>query len=251
MTSREENKKTLFLYSKIFTVSAKSTLIGILIVCLSTFKVAAQGTTKKDSVPLLNLDQCIAYALEHQPGVQQSVVNMAIAQKTNEINLSGWLPQVYLAGSLTHYNQLPTAIEQNPANPEAPPVAFKTGISNTATPQLAASETLLSPTLIYSAKSAHLLVDQAQQANDSSKIGIVASVSKNFYNLLLTFEQIGVLQEDTARLVKNLKDAFHQYKGGIVDKTDYEEAPITLNNSKAQLRQSIENMKPQYAILKQ
>jgi outer membrane protein TolC len=46
-------------------------------------------------------------------------------------------------------------------------------------------------------------------------------------------------------------DAYHQYVGGIVDKTDYEQATITLNNSKAQLKQAVENVIPQYASLKQ
>jgi outer membrane protein TolC len=79
----------------------------------------------------------------------------------------------------------------------------------------------------------------------------VATVSKAFYNLLLTLEQMDVLKEDTARLGKNLRDTYHQYVGGIVDKTDYKEAAITLNNSKAQLKQAKENVRPLYATLKQ
>ena len=67
---------------------------------------------------------------------------------------------------------------------------------------------------------------------------------------MLTLEQINVLKEDTARLGKNLRDAYHQYKGGIVDETDYEEAAISLNNSKASLKQANENVVPQYAVLK-
>jgi outer membrane protein TolC len=60
-----------------------------------------------------------------------------------------------------------------------------------------------------------------------------------------------VFKEDTARLAKNLTDAYHQYVGGIVDMTDYQEAAISLNNSKAQLKQAVENVVPQYATLKQ
>ena len=49
---------------------------------------------------------------------------------------------------------------------------------------------------------------------------------------------------------QNLRDAYHQYKGGIVDETDYEQAEITLNNSRALLKQAKENVVPQYAALK-
>ena len=68
---------------------------------------------------------------------------------------------------------------------------------------------------------------------------------------MLTLEQINVLKEDTTEFGKSFRDAYHQYVGGIVDETDYEQAEITLNNTKAQLKQANENVVPQYAALKQ
>ncbi len=116
---------------------------------------------------------------------------------------------------------------------------------------LSVTETILSPDVLYAANSAHLFVQQAKQSDDSTKIGLIANVSKAFYGLLFTMQQVNVLKEDTARLAKNLRDTYHQYVGGIVDKTDYKEASITLNNSKAQLKQAIESVTPQYFSLKQ
>jgi multidrug efflux system outer membrane protein len=123
--------------------------------------------------------------------------------------------------------------------------------SNTFVPELAVSQNIFSPSLLLASKSAPLLIKQAQQVTDSTKIFLVSSISKSFYNVLLTLEQINVLKEDTARLGKNVRDTYHQYKGGIVDETDYEEATITLNNTLAQLKQAKENIIPQYAQLKQ
>jgi len=223
-------------------------IISILTLPLNT---TAQSKNPADTVPYLNLDQCIVYALQHQPGVLQSAIGIEITKKTNAIYLSGWLPQVYLGGDFYHYFVLPTAFTTNQANPGGPPVEVKTGIYNSFTPGLTATENLFSPSLLYAAKSAHLLVQQAREANDSTKINTITTVSTAFYNLLNTLEQINILREDTAQFAKNLRDAYHQYVGGIVDKTDYEEAFITLNNSKAQLKQAIENVVPQYASLKQ
>ena len=95
------------------------------------------------------------------------------------------------------------------------------------------------------------MTKQAEQITDSARIYIVSSVSKSFYNLLLTLEEIDVLKEDTARLGRNILDAYNQFVGGIVDETDYEQAVITLNNSMAQLKQQTENVAPEYAALKQ
>ena len=135
--------------------------------------------------------------------------------------------------------------------PGGPPVETHTGVINTAIPVLSASQTIFNPQLLHAAKIAPLYIKQAEQITDSAKINIVSTVSKSFYNLLLTLEQIDVLKEDTARLGRNILDAYHQYVGGIVDETDYEQAIITLNNSKAQLKQQTENIVPEYAALKQ
>jgi outer membrane protein TolC len=210
----------------------------------------AQTAPAVDSGQSLTLGQCIDYALKHQPLVNESLINISIARTTNSINLAGWLPQAYVTGNFTHYNELPTAFIANSATPGVV-TKQKTGVVNTAVPAFSVTQAIFSPTLLYFSKSSHLLVKQAEQITDSAKIELVTNVSKSFYNLLLTLEQITVLKEDTARLVKNLSDTYHQYIGGIVDRTDYQEAAISLNNSKAQLKQAVENISPQYAALKQ
>lgn len=221
----------------------KKQAAGIILLLASVFSGQAQ-----DSLSSLNLDQCIQYALKHQPALNQTLINTEIARSTNNINLSGWLPQVNAAGNLTHYNTLPTSfVKQAGGNI----VQQKTGVINTFNPTLSVTQTLFNPSLLYAYKSAPLYVKQAEQITDSTKINIVATVSKTFYGLLLTLQQIDVLKEDTARLGKNLRDTYHQYIGGTVDETDYDEAAITLNNSKAQLKQANENVTPQYAALKQ
>jgi len=209
------------------------------------------GQNSNNADESLNLGQCIDYALKHQPALNQAQINVAIARVTNNIALSGWLPQVNAAGSLTHYDLLPSSFQTNPANPSGPPVVVKTGIADLATPGITATETIFSPSLLYAAKSARLYIDQAKEVTDSTKINLVSTVSKAFLSLLLTLQQIDVLKADTAELGRSVTDAYHQYVGGIVDETDYEEATITLNNTLVQLRQENENIVPQYALLKQ
>jgi outer membrane protein TolC len=189
----------------------------------------------------LTLQQCIDYALLHQPALNRSLINVDITRTTNAINLAGLLPQVSASGNLTHNIQR----NQNVNNSNF------AGFANTFVPGLAVTQNIFTPSLLYASKTAQLFVKQAEQVTDSTKIFVVSAVSKSFYNVLLNLEQINVLKEDTARLGKNVRDTYHQYKGGIVDETNYEEAEITLNNSRAQLKQATENVVPQYASLKQ
>ncbi len=225
------------------------------------------------AVQSLTLQQCIDYALLHQPALNRSLININIAKTTNAINLAGLLPQVNANGDLIHYIQQSNASNSvvtgtgtttsTTTGGTVTPVTGSTGtnttgtsarsngFSNTFIPGISVSQSIFSPSLLYAYKSAPLYIKQAEEVTDSTKIFLASSISKSFYNVLLNLEQIGVLREDTARLDKNLRDAYHQYKGGIVDETDYLEASITLNNSKAQLRQANENIVPQYAALKQ
>jgi multidrug efflux system outer membrane protein len=211
----------------------------------------------KNGSEYLTLKQCIDYAMLHQPALNKSLINIDITRTTNAINLAAWLPQVNASGSLIHYIQQPNSTISTGTTSTSTGTGTTTGsgvrssYGNTFVPELAVSQAIISPTLLYNSRTAPLLVKQAQQITDSTKIYLVTAVSKAFYNVLLTLEQINVLKEDTARLGRNLRDTYHQYKGGIVDETDYLQATITLNNSKTQLKQANENIIPQYATLKQ
>jgi outer membrane protein, multidrug efflux system len=210
--------------------------------------------TGKNGTESLTLQQCIDYAMTHQPALNIATINIDVARATNAINLSGALPQVSASGDLIHYLQQSqngaTAVNSGTTGGTTTTSGARQSFANTFIPGIAVSQTIFNPSLLYASKSAPLYVKQAQQVTDSTKIFLVAAISKSFYNLLLTLEQINVFKEDTARLGKSVVDAYHQYKGGIVDETDYEEATITLNNSRAQLKQANENVIPQYAILK-
>jgi outer membrane protein TolC len=83
----------------------------------------------------------------------------------------------------------------------------------------------------------------------SDKIDVTVNVSKAFYDVLLTEQDIKVLDDDIVRLERNLKDTYNQYQGGLVDKTDYKRATISLNNSKAQRKTDEETLKAKYAVL--
>lgn|GEM_PF-32531 len=269
-----------------------------IILLLVNANATAQNTDTLGKKPYLTLEQCVDYALSHQPRLQSTLINQSITRETNAINLAAWKPQVNVTGNAIHYIQQSgnsvvtgttgttgtTVNTGNTGNTNgsgnttgtgntgstgntgttgttgtgssssvSTGVSSRTGASytNTFVPQLTASQAVYSPTLAYIAKSAPLYVKQSKQVTDSSRINVVTSVTKTFYNLLLTLEQINVLKEDTARLGKNVRDTYHQYKGGIVDETDWDQAVISLNNSTAQLKQADENVNPQYAALKQ
>lgn len=205
------------------------------------------GQNPNDSIASYTLNECVQYALQNQPNIRQSLLKEDVAKTTNAINKSGWYPQVGITANLNHYLQRPTSLSS--INGVQTPI--RTSVINTSTPGIGVTQAIYNPSLIYVNKTAPLYIKQAQQVTDSVKINIVANVSKAFYSLLLSLRQIDVLKEDTARLGQSIRDAYHQYVGGIVDETDYEQATVTLNTSLVQLNQAQESIAPLYEVLKQ
>lgn len=208
----------------------------------------AQRSSQLNNGEYLTLQQCVDYALKNQPQIRISTLNLAITKTDNAINMSGWLPQVNVSANFTHYIQQPRTIF---ADSTGAVTSTRTGVANTFTPTISITQAIFSPNLLYAATAAPLYNKQARLTIDSTRIGVVSAVSKSFYSLLLTIEKIDVLREDTVRLNKNMADAYHKFVAGVVDETDYDEAAISLNNSRSSLYQSIQAVRPQYAVLKQ
>jgi outer membrane protein TolC len=232
----------------------KGSFVAVLMVLTALVQIpyslfAQQATT--DAVQTYNLQQCIDYALKNQPSVRQAMLGASITKATNYINLSGWLPQVNGTLGFAYYPQPPVSLIENPLTPNGQLVAERSAIVTNFIPGINATQAIFTPTLLYAALSAHLYNRAAEQVIDSAKINITVAVCKSFYNLLLNMQEIDVLKADTVMLARSVTDAYHQYVGGIVDITDYQEATITFNNTVAQLKQVQNNVAPYYAALKQ
>src|SRR5271170_3676848 len=93
-----ENKKILQEFIFNLKLIQKKILLIVACTVFISLNIGAQSKNPADTIPYLNLDECILYALQHQPGVLQSGIGIDIAKKTNAVYLSGWIPQVNLGG---------------------------------------------------------------------------------------------------------------------------------------------------------
>jgi len=189
-----------------------------------------------------NLHDCIIYALSHQPSVRQSLIDEKIANAEIRSKLSDWYPQLSFNFNLQHNYQLPTSIIQG--NP------IKVGLINTSGADFSLTQTIFNRDVLLSASTAQEVREQARQQITNNNINVVANVSKAFYAVLLTQDQIELVNEDVSRLKLSQHDTYSQYQSGVVDKTDYMRATIALNNAEAELRQDNESLKTSIAFLK-
>ena len=190
-----------------------------------------------------SITDCIQYAVKHQPQIQQSLINEKITDESIRIKLADWYPQLYLSYALQNNPQLPTAYTGGSY--------IKTGTYNTSGLNLGLTQNIFNKDLLLANRTAKDVRKEAAQQTANSKINTVAEVSKAFYDVLLTQKEIDVIDEDIVRLERSLKDAYSQYQGGVVDKTDYKRATISLNNAKAQRKQIADGLIARYTFLKE
>jgi outer membrane protein len=191
----------------------------------------------------VTLQNCVRYALSHQPLVQMSLIDEEIADRTIQGKLADWFPQLSMNFNVQHNPQLPVAIVQG--------VPINQGLANSSNIQFTATQTLFNKDVLLASSSASDVRAFARQRTASTKIDVVVNVSKAYYATLVTKQQIALLDESVLRLEQSYKDAYTKYQGGIVDKTDYMRALIALNNVKADRNQAQELLKARYAALKE
>ncbi|WP_207515406.1 TolC family protein [Longitalea luteola] len=197
------------------------------------------------------LQQCIRYGLEHQPAIRASIIDEEITETTIKNKLADWYPQLNLSANLQHYLKMPVSIFPDFTNPAGPKREVQTGVRNYSTPQLSVTQTIFNRDVLLASRTARDVRLQARQTTTANKIEVAAGISKAFYDVLLTQQQIQVLNETITRLDRSLKDAWYQYQSGVADKTDYKRATIAFNNAKADRRAAQEQLNARYAYLKQ
>jgi outer membrane protein len=204
---------------------------------------SAQQNKKDTLLQQVTLTGCVQYALKHQPVIQQSLIDEKIAEETIKTKLADWYPQVNLDASYQNNIQLTTAYFNGNV--------ISTGTHNVSAIDFSATQNIFNKDVLLASRSATDVRKAVSQITTGNKIGIAVEVSKAFYDVLLTQKQIDVLDEDIVRLNRSLKDAYNQYQGGIVDKTDYKRATISLNNAIAQRKQGQGTLTAKYFFLKQ
>jgi outer membrane protein TolC len=219
----------------------KSFTIWLLTLVFSSF-LAAQNTSDT-LLQEATLDNCIRYATQQNPDLKNAKLDEEIIEATIKSKLADWYPQINLNYNYQHNFKLPTInINGN---------LIHTGLSNTSNAELGATQNIFNRDVLLASRTGKDVRQQAQQNTKEQNISLAVQVSKAFYDVILTMEQIRITEEDILRIDRSLKDAYYQYQSGITDKTDFKRATISLNNAKAQKKNGDESLKAKYVYLKQ
>lgn len=203
----------------------------------------AQQNTSDSTLQSATLHNCIEYAIAHNPDLQNAKINEDITETIIKSKLADWYPQINFTYNFQHNFQLPTFnFNGNLAH---------SGTYNTSGINFGLTQNIFSRDVLLASRTSNDVRLSASQNTENQKISLAVVVSKAFYDLILTVQQLKVIEQDIVRNNQSYKDAFYQYQSGIVDKTDYQRAAIALNNAKAQKKSGDESLKAKYAYLEE
>lgn len=232
----------------------KAKTIRLLALCISLLLLAPvlvfaqtgitnqQSNAEQNTLASGTLEDIIQYAMKNQPLIQQSIIDERVAENTVKSKLADWYPQINFNYNLQHNFLVQTSvIAGNPV---------KLGVSNTSAGQFTVSQAIFNRDVLLARRTKGDVLLQANQNTSFNKTDLAVNVSKAFYDVLATTQQIRVSAEDIVRLERSLKDAQNQYKSGVTDKIDYKRAMISLNNTKASKKSNEEILKGKVEFLK-
>jgi len=202
-----------------------------------------RATAQQDSLTTeATLNQCVSYAMQHQPAINQAYIDERIVNAEIKSRIADWYPQIGLDYSLQHYFKTPVSIING--NPVA------TAQKNYSTAFFSVTQNIFNADALLASRTSGEVRTQAKQYVENNKIYVTLNVSKAFYDVLLSQQQLVLVDQDIARLARSVKDSYNQYVAGVTDKTDYKRAQISLNNSYADKKRYEEQLTAKTSVLK-
>jgi len=223
--------------------------MGAMLMCMATWGASAQTQLPDTTGKTYTLDECIGLALQNQPAVRQAMLDEEITNREIKANLSGWMPQITGTANLSRYLELPVAVFPNQTTGERQVVTV--GVFNSSDVLFEARQSIFNNDLFLASRNAKPMRNLYRQNTEEVRISTVVAVSKAYYDILISQEQLSIFMQVLGRQERQFQDAKNLYEAGLVDPTDYKRATIALNNTNADIKRTTENLKYKYAYLRQ
>jgi len=212
-------------------------IIGALLGTITLNGYAQQAPPPK--VSQLTLADCIKYAYAHQDSVVNAGLDVKSAEYKVKETIGTGLPQV--SGSITFQDFLkpPATVGPNldgiftggAINYNAPLVQFPFGaVKYNNTYSLSATQLLFSGTFIVGLQAVKTFKELSQRSLVRTKIQINVNVTKAYYQVLVSNEQLVLLDANIKPLKLQLEQITQQNKQGFVEAIDVDRLSVQYND---------------------
>jgi len=236
----------------------KNIFLITLLLLGTAFTGFAQQTAQPVATHNFSLQDCINYAYQHQDSVVNAGLDVKSADYKVKESIGTGLPQINGSASFQDYLRPPTSVGPDfskgftaPIDPNAPLVPFPIGaVKYNNTYSLTATQLLFSGTFLVGLQAAKTYKELSQRNLVRSKIQTNVSVTKAYYLVLVSTEQIKLLDADISQIKHQLDETTAENKQGQAEGIDVQRTQVQYNNLVTNRANALELLTLSYQTLK-
>lgn len=208
-------------------------------------------TPKPASTHTFNLQECIEYAFLHQDSIKNAELDKTSAEYKVKETFGIGLPQISGTGTLQDFIQIPTQLL--PGDFFGQPGTFvpvKFGVKYQSSLNLNVNQILFDGTYLVGLSAAKTYRELSQKNLRRSKISTKVAVTKAYYQVLVSDEQLNLIAANLNQLKQQLYETTELNKQGFTEKIDVDRLSVLYNNLKTDSSNTVRMLALGYQLLK-
>lgn len=210
----------------------KKVVLTLLFFVSVTAVMAQQATTQTMT---LSLQDAITYGLQNNVDVKNAIIDERMAQSTVKEVKSQGLPQITGNISITDNTKLPVFIFPNPSTGDK--TALRVGNQFQSTAGLEATQLIFDGTFFLGLRAAKDFVNLSTLQVSRSEIQVRADISKAYYLVLITKQNLELLDSNLASLRTTRDEVKATYEAGFAEELDVDRLELSVSQLEIQQRQ--------------
>jgi outer membrane protein len=230
----------------------KYLLFTATVFCALAFKSYAQDTPPNNQTYNFSVQECINYAYEHQDSVINAKLDIKSAEyKVKETTGIG-LPQVSGTATFQDYLKIPTTLLPGEifGQPAGTFIPVQFGVKYQSSVGASADQILFDGSYLVGLKASKTYKELSIRNHTRTQIQVNVSVTKAYYQVLVSNEQLRLVNANIKQLKQQFDETVAQNKQGVVEKIDVDRISVQYNNLVTSRENTIRSLALNYQVLK-
>lgn len=220
--------------------------------CAIAFKGYAQETAPSTQTYNFTVQDCVNYAYEHQDSVVNANLDIKSAEYKVKETIGIGLPQVSGTASFQDYLKIPTTLLPGEifGQPAGTFIPVQFGVKYQSSVGVNADQILFDGSYLVGLKASKTYKELSIRSHIRSKIEANVNVTKAYYQVLVSNEQLRLLNANIAQLKQQMDETVQQNKQGFVEKIDVDRITVQYNNLVTTRENTVRLLALNYQVLK-
>jgi len=195
------------------------------------FAVLSAKAQQSDTLISFSLKEAIDYAQSHQVSILNATIDEEIAKNTVKKTIGIGLPQLNGNVNFQDFLKVPTSLLPGEFfDKPGTQVPVRFGVQYQSSIGLELSQLLFDGSYLVGLKASQTFKELSNKNVKRSRIETAVAVTKAYYSVLVSNEQLSLLDANMNRLKKSFNDTQALFANGFVEKIDVDRLKVLSNN---------------------